>query len=236
MAVNDRTLRTLTALLVGAIALIAFAVSFEAISAYAVQVGAFPSGLRWSAPLLVDTFTLAACLVILARARDGVRAVYAWSLVVVASTVSVALNVAHAPAHTSARLVAALPPAALLAALELVMSEARRLRARTASAGAGAEPHAGPALDPAGGEGPALVTALEPAPASEEPAAMVPGTAVAVGAGTSRGLVRLMVDAERDGGERATAERVMEATGVGRRRAYELLARARAEGNGHGAG
>jgi hypothetical protein len=126
--VSTRTLRILTALLVGAIALIAFAVSFEAISAYAAGVGAFPHSLRWCAPLLVDTFTVAACLVILARSRDGVRAVYAWSLVVTASTVSVALNVAHAPPHTAARLVAALPPAALLAALELVMSEARRLR------------------------------------------------------------------------------------------------------------
>jgi uncharacterized membrane protein len=43
---SDRTLRTLTWLLVGAIALIAFAVSFEAISAYAVSVGAFPRPLR----------------------------------------------------------------------------------------------------------------------------------------------------------------------------------------------
>jgi hypothetical protein len=127
---STRTLRTTTALLVGAIAALAFLVSFEAISDYAVRVGAFSPGLRWAAPLLVDTFTVAATLVILARSRDGARAVYAWSLVVVASSVSVALNVAHAPPHLAARLVAALPPAALLAALELVMSEARRLRER----------------------------------------------------------------------------------------------------------
>ncbi len=194
---NDRTLRTLTALLVGAIALIAFAVSFEAISGYAVEVGAFPHGLRWCAPLLVDTFTLAACLVILARARDGVRATYAWSLVVVASTVSVALNVAHAPPHTSARLVASLPPAALLASLELVMSEARRLRVRavtvrTASAGE-------------------LEVRAER---------------------TSRELVRELLTSDHE----VSAERVMEATGVGRRRAYELLAEVRAEGNGDGPG
>jgi uncharacterized protein DUF2637 len=139
---SDRTLRTLTWLLVGAIALIAFAVSFEAISAYAVAVGAFPRPLRWCAPLLVDAFTVAACLVILARSRDGERAVYAWTLVAVASAVSVALNVAHAPPHTPARLVASLPPAALLAALELAMSEARRLRTR---AEADAPPPAQPA-------------------------------------------------------------------------------------------
>jgi hypothetical protein len=192
---STRTLRTLTALLVAAIALIAFAVSFEAISAYAVQVGAFPRALRWCAPLLVDTFTLAACLVILARSRDGVGAVYAWSLVVVASTVSVALNVAHAPPHTAARLVAALPPAALLAALELVMGEARRLR--------GAPTSAAPAQRGAPGD------------AAER---------------TSREVVRELLAGDAQVG----AERVMAATGVGRRRAYELLAQVRAEGNGDG--
>jgi Protein of unknown function (DUF2637) len=136
---STSTLRTATTLLVGAIAALAFLVSFEAISDYAVRVGAFSPGLRWAAPLLVDTFTVAATLVILARSRDGVRAVYAWSLVVIASTVSVALNVAHAPPHLAARMVAALPPAELLAALELVMSEARRLRERTERADETAE-------------------------------------------------------------------------------------------------
>jgi hypothetical protein len=193
--VSTRTLRTLTALLVAAIALIAFAVSFEAISAYAVAVGAFPHTLRWCAPLLVDTFTLAACLVILARSRDGVRAVYAWSLVVTASSVSVALNVAHAPPHTAARLVAALPPAALLAALELVMSEARRLRGAPATADS-APPGA-------------------PGDAAER---------------TSREVVRELLAGDPQVG----AERVMAATGVGRRRAYELLAQVRVEGNGQG--
>jgi Protein of unknown function (DUF2637) len=198
---STRTLRTLTALLVAAIALIAFAVSFEAISAYAVQVGAFPHPLRWCAPLLVDTFTLAACLVILARSRDGVRAVYAWSLVVTASTVSVALNVAHAPPHTAARLVAALPPAALLAALELVMSEARRLRVRAAGA--------------------------------ELPARSAPSGALqAAGERSSRQVVRELLAGEQD----VTVEQVRAATGVGRRRAYELLAQVRAEGNGKAQG
>ena len=190
---STRTLRILTALLVGAIALIAFAVSFEAISAYDAGVGAFPHSLRWCAPLLVDTFTLAACLVILARSRDGVRAVYAWSLVVTASSVSVALNVAHAPPHTAARLVAALPPAALLAALELVMSEARRLRGTP--------------------------TAAESAP---------PGALQDAAERTSREVVRELLTGDAG----VSAERVMAATGVGRRRAYELLAQVRAEGNG----
>jgi hypothetical protein len=196
--VSTRTLRILTALLVGAIAALAFLVSFEAISTYAVQVGAFPPSLRWAAPLLVDTFTVAAGLVILARSRDGERALYAWSLVVIASSVSVALNVAHAPAQLSARLVAALPPVALLASLELVMSEARRLRVLQGSAE--------PAMRPA------QVAELEST--SER---------------TSRQIVRELLTAE----PQADVSQVMERTGVGRRRAYELLAQVRAEGNGN---
>jgi uncharacterized protein DUF2637 len=209
---SDRTLRTLTWLLVGAIALIAFAVSFEAISAYAVAVGAFPRPLRWCAPLLVDAFIVAACLVILARSRDGERAVYAWSLVVVASTVSVALNVAHAPPHTPARLVASLPPAALLAALELAMSEARRLRARAGRAQADALP------------------ALQSADSAPEDAAAVDleGATTAHEAVGSRVIVRTLLAEDRD----ATVEAVMDRAGIGRRRAYELLRQERAALNG----
>jgi len=44
--------------------------------------------------------------------------------------------------------IAALAPAALLAALELVMSEARRLRTRAASAEGSGEPQGGAAPDP----------------------------------------------------------------------------------------
>ena len=50
---------------------------------------------------------------------------YAWSLVALATAVSVALNVAHAPDRLAAQLFAALPPIALLGALELLMSVAR---------------------------------------------------------------------------------------------------------------
>jgi hypothetical protein len=205
---SDRTLRTLTWLLVGAIALIAFAVSFEAISAYAVAVGAFPRPLRWCAPLLVDAFTVAACLVILARSRDGERAVYAWSLVVVASTVSVALNVAHAPPHTPARLVASLPPAALLAALELAMSEARRLRARANRAQADAPPTGDPAQS-------------APEGAHDE-------AVVELRASGSRAVVRALLAEHWD----APVEAVMARTGLKRRRAYELLRQERAALNG----
>jgi hypothetical protein len=111
-----------------AIAALAYVVSFEAISAFAVETAAFPASLAWSAPLLVDSFTTAASLVILWRYLRGEgwrEPWYAWTLVACATAVSVALNVAHAPDQLSAQLFAALPPVALLGALELLMSVAR---------------------------------------------------------------------------------------------------------------
>jgi hypothetical protein len=215
---STRTLRTLTWLLVGTIAAIAFAVSFEAISQYAVAVGAFPRSLRYCAPLLVDAFTVAAGLVILARARDGVRAVYAWSLVAVASAVSIALNVAHAPHNLPAQLVAALPPAALLASLELVLSEARRSRSAP-SPTPGAEP-------PTTASAPSAQAA--PAPAQHTTAPNLDHATAAQAAGASRVVVRTLL--AQDHG--VAVEAVMEQAGIGRRRAYELLRQERAALNG----
>ena len=117
----------LTALVL-AIAALAYVVSFEAIRAFAVETAAFPAELAWSAPLLVDSFTTAASLVILWRYLRGDHwrdPWYAWTLVACPTAVSVALNVAHAPDRLAAQLFAALPPVALLGALELLMSVAR---------------------------------------------------------------------------------------------------------------
>lgn len=211
---STRTLRTLTWLLVGAIAAIAFAVSFEAISQYAVQVGAFPRSLRYCAPLLVDAFTVAAGLVILVRARDGVRAVYAWSLVAVASAVSVALNIAHAPPTLAARLVAALPSTALLAAVELVLSEARRSRTAPQSAPEGPGEPKGDAAE-----------AAEQPPQDRSPQPR--RSAVRTGRNdAARLIVRELLT--REDAEPVTAKHVMAAAKVGERRAYELLQQERA--------
>jgi Protein of unknown function (DUF2637) len=118
-AVRVALVAALTALVL-AIAALAYVVSFEAIRAFAVETAAFPASLAWSAPLLVDSFTTAASLVILWRYLRGEgwrEPWYAWSLVGCATAVSVALNVAHAPDQLSAQLFAALPPVALLGAL-----------------------------------------------------------------------------------------------------------------------
>ena len=98
-AVRVALVAALTALVL-AIAALAYVVSFEAIRAFAVETAAFPPALAWSAPLLVDSFTTAASLVILWRYLRGEgwrEPWYAWTLVGCATAVSVALNVAHAP-------------------------------------------------------------------------------------------------------------------------------------------
>jgi hypothetical protein len=122
---TEPRLRAVVSALVGAIAALAFLVSFRAISEFAVQTGAFPRSLGWAAPLLVDTFTLAASIEVLRSALVGQRAVYPWCLVAGSTLASAALNVAHAPDHPAAQAVAGIPPVALLLALELLMRGAR---------------------------------------------------------------------------------------------------------------
>jgi Protein of unknown function (DUF2637) len=219
--------------LVLAIAALAYVVSFEAIRAFAVETAAFPPSLAWSAPLLVDSFTTAASLVILWRylRGDGWRDPwYAWTLVAAATAVSVALNVAHAPDRLAAQLFAALPPVALLGALELLMSVARTSLPHTS--------HTPPATRPVPG---ASGVALDRTPSRNghrHPAALAsalpqdrttnadPDPAAAPDA---RSQVRALVARERAGGPQVTAAEVMAVTGRSRRRAYELLRDARAE-------
>ena len=226
-AVRVALVAALTALVL-AIAALAYVVSFEAIRAFAIETAAFPPELAWSAPLLVDSFTTAASLVILWRYLRGDAwrdPWYAWTLVAAATAVSVALNVAHAPDRLAAQLFAALPPVALLGALELLMSVARtglphtsRTPASTVAAAAGA------ALDPtASGNGHRTPSALALAvphdrtsSADQDPADV-------------RQQVRALVARERSGGPQVTAAEVIAATGRGRRRAYELLRDARTE-------
>jgi hypothetical protein len=122
---TEPRLRAIVTTLVAAIAALAFLVSFRAISQFAVRTGAFPAGLGWAAPLLVDSFTLAASIEVLRSALAGQRAIYPWSLVAGATAASAALNVAHAPHDPAAQAVAGIPPVALLLALELLMRGAR---------------------------------------------------------------------------------------------------------------
>jgi Protein of unknown function (DUF2637) len=248
----------LTALVL-AIAALAYVVSFEAIRAFAVETAAFPAELAWSAPLLVDSFTTAASLVILWRYLRGDHWYdpwYAWTLVALATAVSVALNVAHAPDRLAAQLFAALPPVALLGALELLMSVARcglphtsrtTATARSADHTATRTPHRRPRAQP---RPPlrlaaatlhyrsrqqrrriprpylAAVTALRPQQAADRTAAAGNGAAPHR---DSRARVRELVGHERATGQRLAAREVAAHAGISERRAYELLRALRAE-------
>jgi hypothetical protein len=221
----------LTALVL-AIAALAYVVSFEAIRAFAVETAAFPTELAWSAPLLVDSFTTAASLVILWRylSGDSWRAPwYAWSLVALATAVSVALNVAHAPDRLAAQLFAALPPVALLGALELLMSVARTglpHHDRTITTATAATGSADRTQDPGR-------TATDRA-STAGPRPTLPGRSAVAGNGAapqrdSRARVRELLATERATGQRLAARDVAAAAGISERRAYELLRALRAE-------
>src|SRR5512133_1893803 len=237
---TDRAVRLLAAIhvalvialtaLVLAIAALAYVVSFEAIRAFAIETAAFPPALAWSAPLLVDSFTTAASLVILWRYLRGDAwrdPWYAWTLVGAATAVSVALNVAHAPERLAAQLFAALPPVALLGALELLMSVARTglpHQSRTPASTLGAVPDRTPS-----GNGHRTPTALALAVAQDRSSSADQDTTAAPDA---RQQVRALVARERSGGPQVTAAEVIAVTGRSRRRAYELLRDARTEQEG----
>ena len=243
----DRTERLLAALrvalvaaltvLVLAIAALAYVVSFEAIRAFAIETAAFPAELAWSAPLLVDSFTTAASLVILWRYLRGdawSEPWYAWTLVACATAVSVALNVAHAPDRTSAQLFAALPPVALLGALELLMSVARTglpHRDRTETA----EDRSGDRDDTAADRSRVAVVAVGDGSLAVRPQLPAPDRSAAAGNGSgpprdSRARVRELVAHERATGTRLHARDVAATAGISERRAYELLRAVRTEG------
>jgi hypothetical protein len=136
------------ATLAATVATLAYIVSFEAISAYTVRIGALPAGLRWCGPLLVDTFITIATLFLLwlsltathlARQWD---AWYAWTLVTIATAASAYLNAAHAPHRLDARLVAGAVPVALLASVHLLLRLVVRVLAWTTAATAATRPAA----------------------------------------------------------------------------------------------
>jgi hypothetical protein len=144
---------------------------------------------------------------------------YAWSLVACATAVSVALNVAHAPDRLSAQLFAALPPVALLGALELLMSVART-----------GFPHTDrtPTAEDRSSDRGTTATAVA------WPQLPAPDHHAAAGNGSrpqsdSRARVRELVAHERATGTRLHAREVAAAAGISERRAYELLRAVRAE-------
>jgi hypothetical protein len=135
---NDRWLtrfRTTLVAVLGAtvlgIACLAFYTSFEAIRAYAVRSQGIAPEHGWAVPLLVDSFIVVATGADLWFTTTKVRRAW-WEvwwpklLLAAAAGVSFVLNVAHAEHNWAARGVAAIPPAALVLGVELLMMVLRR--------------------------------------------------------------------------------------------------------------
>ena len=125
---------TLVAVLGGTvmgIACLAFYTSFEAIRSYAVRSQGIAPEHGWAVPLLVDSFIVVATGADLWFTTTKARRPW-WEqwwpklLLGAAAGVSFVLNVAHAEPTWAARGVAAIPPAALVLGVELLMMVLRR--------------------------------------------------------------------------------------------------------------
>lgn len=115
--------RGTTAGVVG-LALSGFAMSYDALHALAAAQGV-PAALAWLWPLVVDGFIVVASLSVVCAVAEGRRAIYPWTLVLTFSAISVSFNVVHAAPTIVARLVAAIPPAALVLSFEILMRHVR---------------------------------------------------------------------------------------------------------------
>jgi hypothetical protein len=139
---------------VAGIGALAFYTSFEAITAYARRSGGITPEHAWAVPLLVDSFIVVATGADLwfTTTRHQRRLWELWwpkALLAGAAGVSFVLNVAHVQAgNWAARGVAAIPPAALVLGVELLMLVLRRatsIRTERLAAGLTVPPEAEPA-------------------------------------------------------------------------------------------
>jgi hypothetical protein len=141
-ALDDPWLRRLLAGIVSAmtgvvvvVAALAFVASFAAVHDFALRSGGIAREHAWMAPLFVDSFLFIGscgdlwCALTRTDAEDGWRRITAWSpklLLIAAAAGSYGLNIAHAPATAPARVVAALPPTALVVTEVVLMFIVRR--------------------------------------------------------------------------------------------------------------
>jgi hypothetical protein len=107
------------------LAIAGFAMSYDALHSLALTQGV-PATLAWMWPLVVDGFIVVASLSVVRAVADGRHAAYPWLLVLAFSSISVAFNVVHAAPTLVARLVAAIPPTALVLSFELLMRQLRQ--------------------------------------------------------------------------------------------------------------
>lgn len=118
-------LTPLTAALVFLIAAAGFALSYQALHAYALANG-ISLNLAWLWPLVIDGFMIVISLSILRASLYQEPVKWLWTLAILATCVSIAFNIAHAPATFAGRAVATVAPVAMFAAFEVFIGQIRR--------------------------------------------------------------------------------------------------------------
>jgi hypothetical protein len=114
----------ITALLVLFLAGAAFVLSYDALRDLALGNGVKP-GLAWLWPLMLDAFMIAASLAVLRANLYAERSWYPWLLVGAFTLASITFNVVHAVDALLPQAIAALPPAVVFLAFELVMNQTK---------------------------------------------------------------------------------------------------------------
>lgn len=113
-----------TAILVGLLAIAAFALSFEALRDLAVVTGAIPNPKQaWLFPVLLDGGVVVFSLAALRASLTGSDRRWYMTLVVVVTLLSVAFNVAHATRGFLPGIMAGMPPLLLFMAFESLMRQ-----------------------------------------------------------------------------------------------------------------
>lgn len=127
----SRIISIFSSLLVAALAVASFVVSYDALRSMATSTGAVSEGLAWLWPLLVDGALVVFSLAVVRNSLLGESAIWPMTLVVLFSALSVALNVWHAPGTLPARIIAAIAPVALLLSFETLMTQVKSEAARS---------------------------------------------------------------------------------------------------------
>lgn len=117
----ERSAMLLVGVGLAAITAVTFVTSFDAVSHVAAERGAVSPRLSWAIPLAIDgLIVVGSAAAWLESLRGGRWHPFPVTLVAVAGGLSVAANVAHAPGTDPlAKILAAVPPVALLSAVEL---------------------------------------------------------------------------------------------------------------------
>lgn len=106
-----------------------FWLSFDALTALAIEVGIEPER-AWLYPAIIDGAVIIFSLNVLRTNLAQEKPTYAWVLVSVFTLLSIVLNVIHAEQHVLARVFGAIPPIALFLSFELLMSQIKSISLR----------------------------------------------------------------------------------------------------------